>query len=119
MSARKAVVERYFEGWRRLDHEQILACLTEDVVWNIVGYRHLEGLASYDAEIENPEFVGAPHLEVDRVVEEGDVVVATGTGAATRADGGRFHFAFCDVFVFSGELVRRRESYVVPLTPGV
>ena len=116
MSARKAVVQRYFDGWRRSDHEQILACLTKDVVWDIVGYKHLEGTDAYDAEIENPDFVGSPHLDVDRLVEEGDVVVATGTGAATQADGARFHFAFCDVFVFSGELVRGRESYVVPLT---
>ncbi|HEX6362514.1 MAG TPA: hypothetical protein VFZ93_06155 [Albitalea sp.] len=33
MSARKAVVERYVEGFRRSDHEQVLGCLTDDVVW--------------------------------------------------------------------------------------
>ena len=30
MSARKGVVETYFEGFRRSDHGQALACLTDD-----------------------------------------------------------------------------------------
>jgi uncharacterized protein len=117
--ARKAVVERYFDGFRRSDHQQILACLTEDVVWDIAGFKHLEGKEAYDAEIENENFVGSPTLDVDRLIEEGDVVVAIGTGASTQANGARFEFAFCDVFTFAGELVRRRESYVVPLNAPV
>jgi hypothetical protein len=32
MSTRKAVVERYIEGFRRSDHTMVLSCLTDDVV---------------------------------------------------------------------------------------
>jgi ketosteroid isomerase-like protein len=117
VSKRKAVVERYFDGFRRSDHDQILACLTDDIVWDIAGFTHLEGKDAYDNEIENPDFVGSPTLDVDRMVEEGDVVVALGTGASTQAGGAEFRFAFCDVFTFVGDLVSRRESYVVPLVP--
>lgn len=39
--ARKAVVETYFEGFRRSDHDRILACLTDDVVWDLAGHAHL------------------------------------------------------------------------------
>jgi ketosteroid isomerase-like protein len=115
VSRRKAVVERYFNGFRRSDHEQILACLTEDVIWDIAGFKHLEGKDAYDQEIENENFVGSPTLDVHRLVEEGDVVVAIGIGESAKADGMPFEFAFCDVFVFRGELVCRRESYVVAL----
>src|SRR5215210_5277155 len=31
MSPRKALVERYIDGFRRGDHEQILSCLTDDI----------------------------------------------------------------------------------------
>lgn len=31
MSPRKAIVETYFEGFRRGDNAQILGCLTDDV----------------------------------------------------------------------------------------
>ncbi len=115
MSARKQLVERYFEGFRRSDHEEILRCLTDDVVWDLPGFKHLEGRDAFDGEIENPAFSGSPELVVDRVVEEGDTVVTVGSGAGRRATGEEHRFAFCDVFTFRGDLIRRVESYVVPL----
>jgi len=69
VSARKGVVERYFDGFRRSDHQQILACLTDDVAWDLPGYTHLTGKDAFDQEIENPEFVGSPTLTVDRAIE--------------------------------------------------
>jgi uncharacterized protein len=115
MSRRKAVVERYFDGFRRSDHHQILDCLTDDVVWDLPGLAHLKGKEAFDGEIENPEFEDSPTLTVDRMVEEGGTVVTTGTGQGRRRSGEIHRFAFCDVFVFDGDLVVRVESYLVPL----
>ncbi|MGH9248363.1 MAG: hypothetical protein ACRD0W_02435 [Acidimicrobiales bacterium] len=39
MASHKAVVEAYVEGFRRTDHEAILACLADDIVWVLHGYR--------------------------------------------------------------------------------
>ncbi len=113
----RSVVDVYFDGFRRSDHQAILSCLTDDVVWDLPGFKHLEGKAAFDGEIENEDFVGSPTLHVDRTVEEGDVVVTIGTGQGTRKDGVAFGFAFCDVFTFAGGLIRRVESYLVPLAP--
>jgi uncharacterized protein len=115
MSTREKVVEQYFEGFRRSDHPMILACLTEDVVWDLPGFTRLEGKDAFDGEIENPDFVGNPLLTVDRTLTAADAVVTTGRGEASRASGERFRFAFCDVFTFTGDLISRVESYVVPL----
>jgi ketosteroid isomerase-like protein len=115
VSARKAVVEQYFDGFRHSDHKQILELLTEDVVWDLPGFKHLTGKAEFDSEIENPDFSGRPTLDVDRLVEEAETVVAIGRGAATHKEAGEFRFAFCTVLTFSGELIGRVESYVVPL----
>lgn len=115
MSARKAVVERYFDGFRSSDHGEILACLTDDVVWDLPGYAQLTGKDAFDREIENAEFVGSPTLTVDRLVEESDTVVAIGTGEAAQESGALHRFAFCDVFTFRNEEIRRVESYLVPL----
>jgi ketosteroid isomerase-like protein len=116
MSARKGVVEQYFEGFRRSDHEQVLACLTDDVVWDLPGYAHLTGKKAFDQEIENDEFVGSPKLVIDRLVEEADSVVAVGSGEGTRKSGERHRFAYCDVFTFRGDKISRVESYLVPVT---
>jgi ketosteroid isomerase-like protein len=116
-SIRKRVVERYFEGFRRGDHGMILAYLTEDVVWDLPGFKHLEGKEAFDGEIENEAFEGRPSLNVDRLVEDGDTVVAIGEGQSRRKDGMDFRFAFADVFTFRAGAVSRVESYLVPLSP--
>ena len=116
MSARKSVVERYFDGFRRSDHALVLGCLTDDVVWDLPGFKHLVGKEAFDGEIENPEFVGSPSLSVDRLVEEGETVVAIGDGSTTHRSGTVHRFAFCDVFTFSGQAICRVESYLVPLS---
>jgi ketosteroid isomerase-like protein len=115
VSARKEVVETYFDGFRRSDHQQILACLTDDVVWDLPGFTHLTGKDAFDREIENDDFVGSPSLIVDRLIEEADTVVAIGSGQTIHKTGGLQRFAFCDVFTFAGDEIRRVESYLVPL----
>lgn len=111
----KHAVERYFEGFRTSDHRAILALLTEDVVWDIPGHKHLAGKAAFDAEIENPAFEGSPKLALDRLVEESDTVVAIHSGEGRLRGGAPFRFAGTTVFTFAGDLIRRVESYVVPL----
>jgi uncharacterized protein len=115
MSSRTTVVDQYFEGFRRSDHRMILACLTDDVVWDLPGYRSLAGKKEFDGEIENPEFVGSPVLVINRMIEGDDAVVVIGSGEGSRRNGDRHRFAYCDVFTFAGDLVSRVESYVVPL----
>jgi ketosteroid isomerase-like protein len=109
------VVETYFDGFRRSDHPRILACLTDDVVWDLPGFTHLRGKDAFDGEIENDEFVGSPTLIVDRLVEEAGTVVAIGNGETTHKSGEIQRFAFCDVFTFAGDEICRVESYLVPL----
>jgi ketosteroid isomerase-like protein len=115
VTARKAVVESYFEGFRQGDHARVLVCLTDDVIWDLPGHGRREGKDEFDREIENEQFTGHPTLVIDRLVEEGDTVVAIGTGAGTHVSGATHRFAYCTVFTFGGDLVRRVESYIVPL----
>ncbi len=115
MSVRQQIVHDYFEGFRRSDHEAILACLTDDVVWYIHGVRTTRGKAEFDDEIENPAFEGSPDLTVDRTIQAGDVVVVTGTGHGRHREAGPFRFAYNDLFTFRGDLIAQVDSYIVPL----
>lgn len=115
MSAHRRAVTSYFDGFRTSDHERILGLLTDEVVWELPGFKHLVGKAAFDGEIENPGFDGPPALVIDRLLEDDDVVVAIGTGSSRQRSGGEHRFAFCDVFTFAGDLIDRVESYVVPL----
>lgn len=115
MSVQRSVVEAYIDGFRSSDHDGILRCLTDDVVWHIHGHRITHGNAEFDDEIENPEFEGSPVLDVHRVFEDGNVVVITGEGQGHHRTNGPFRFAFNDLFTFRGERIERVDSYVVPL----
>jgi ketosteroid isomerase-like protein len=115
MSTREQTVHRYMDGFRRSDHDTILACLTDDVVWHIHGLRTTRGKAEFDDEIENPAFEGSPELTVERTVDAGDVVVITGTGLGHHRESGGFRFAYSDLFTFRHDLITQVDSYVVPL----
>ena len=109
------LVAAYFDGFRKSDHPRILATLTDDVEWVIHGHRTTRGKADFDGEIENPGFAGRPELDVQRVYEDGPVVITTGEGVGTSVEHGRFHFAFNDLFTFRDGLIARVDSYVVAL----
>lgn len=113
MSRNKETVERYMEAFSRTDHAAILACLTDDVEWVMPGFFRLAGKSAFDAEIENDAFVGSPTIEVTRLVEEADVVVAEGTVRAARKDGGALDAVFCDVFEMRQAKIARLISYLM------
>jgi uncharacterized protein len=118
MSGRKRVVERYIEGFRAGDHEQILACLTDDVGWEMPPYFQLSGKRAFDDAIENDASPGPPDIRLIRLVEEGDVVVAEGSVRAALATGGRIDALFCEVFHFRGDKICRLVTYQVDRHPG-
>ena len=103
------------DGFRKTDHQQILSCLTDDVEWIIPGMVHIHGKAAFDKEIENDQFIGQPLIDVTRMTEENDVVVAEGTVRARRKDGTFLDLAMCDVFDLRAGKIRRLVSYLMPL----
>ena len=112
MTENKRTVERYMDGFRKSDHEQILSCLTDDVEWDMPGAFYLVGKEAFDGEIENPAFVGRPIITISRMVEENDVVVAEGTVRAEKRDGGFLNAVFCDVFAMRDGKIQRLTTYL-------
>jgi ketosteroid isomerase-like protein len=115
MSPNKQIVQKYMDAFTRTDHAEILSCLTDDVEWVIPGAFHLTGKAAFDKEIENDAFVGSPTINVTRMIEEHDIVVAEGSVRSARRDGGTLNAVFCDVFEMQGAKIRRLTSYLMVL----
>ena len=103
------------DGFRRGDHEAILSCLTDDVEWRIPGAFHTRGRAAFDAHIEDEAFVGRPEIDVERVTEAEDILVAEWSVRTQRKDGAVLRLAFCDVFEMERGRVRRLTSYLMPI----
>lgn len=75
----KRTVERYMEAFGVGDHAEVLACLADDVEWEVPGTFQLSGKEAFDREMANPAFTGTPHITVTRVISDGDIVIAEGS----------------------------------------
>ena len=118
MSPNIKTIQRYVDGFRKNDHEQILSCLTDDIEWTVFGHFHLVGKAAYDKAIDGaPEFIDPPQLEIVRLVEQDDVVMAEMKGMMRRAAGGEVHMSMAEVFVMRGGKIAERRAWVVVLDP--
>src|SRR3954468_2039040 len=116
MSRNIETVNTYLDGFRRLDHEQILSCLTDDIEWTVFGAFRLNGKEAYDKAIDGaPEFVDPPELNVVRIVEQDDVVMAELTGTVRRAAGGEMRMSMAEVFVMRQGKIAERRAWVIPL----
>lgn len=110
MSENKRTVEKFLEGFRNSDHQQILSCLTDDVEWEVPGMFHLTGKDAFDQEIEHAD--NATH-NITSLIEENDVVVAEGSVRSQRTDGGFLNRAFCDVFIMRDGRIQRLTTYLL------
>jgi ketosteroid isomerase-like protein len=117
-TVKKRVVEDYIEGFRAGDHAKILACLTDDVTWEMPPDFKLSGRAAFDGAIENDASPGLPDIQLTRLIEDGEVVVAEGAVQASLEAGGRIDALFCDVFQFRGDKICRLVTYQVDRHPG-
>jgi len=116
MSRNLETIHTYPDGFRTNDHDRILSCLTDDIVWTVFGAFRLSGKEAYDAAIDGaPEFIDPPTLEVVRMVEQGDVVMAELTGMARRAEGGEMRMSMAEVFVLRDGKTAERRAWVVVL----
>lgn len=116
MSENIDTVHRYLDGFRKNDHAQILSCLTDDIEWTVFGAFHLRGKEAYDKAIDGaPDFIDPPELNVVRMVEQDDVVMAELTGTAKRAAGGEMRMSMAEVFVMRDGKIAERRAWVTVL----
>ena len=113
MISNKKVVERYMDGFNKLDHKQILSCLTDDVEWILPGVFHLKGKDAFDKEIDNPAFEGKPLIVITRMIEENNIVIAEGTVRAKKKDAEFMNLVFFDVFEMKTGLIKQITSYLM------
>jgi ketosteroid isomerase-like protein len=112
VSIQKAVVERYAQGFRAGDVAVIASCLSDDVVWALHGDKVLIGKDAFAAEAD-PGGAPSPEIVLDRLIEEGDTVVAVGRGSVGTGRCEPVEFVYSEVFTFVGGLVSRLDTFHV------
>ncbi|GAA3225987.1 nuclear transport factor 2 family protein [Actinocorallia longicatena] len=116
MSRNTETVTAYLDGFRRNDHGRILSCLTDDIEFTVYGAFHLAGKDAYDKAIDGPpELLDPPHLEVVRMVEQDDVIMAELTATIERAEGGHLRLSMAELFLMRDGKIAERRAWVIEL----
>ena len=107
----KKVVETFMEGYSTGNNAKILSCLTEDVIFELVGFFNLKGKDQFDKELNNEAADGNPTITISQLIEEGDIVVAEGTVKCKLKNGGIMNALFCEIFHFDNGKVKKLTTY--------
>lgn len=96
----------------RMDRPAVLSCLTDDVEWSIVtAGERMRGKEEFERNIGDPATMGDVRIEIARMTEENEVVVAEGTVHVSPKQGDPATYQFCDVFELEGAKVKRLTTF--------
>ncbi|MGH2860621.1 MAG: nuclear transport factor 2 family protein [Solirubrobacteraceae bacterium] len=115
MSRNTQTVQSYLAGFQAGGRDQILGCLTDDIRWTVFGNYQVQGKAAYNEHITEPGFSSPPTLEIVRLVEEDNTVMAELYGEVRADDGTLLRMAMAEVFVMRDGLICERRAFVIPL----
>lgn len=110
----KDTVELYMNAFSEMNHEKILSCLTEDVIWEIPGDTRLQGKAEFDAEIQTNSFERKAVIYTDRMFEDNNTVIVEGNMKGQLKNGNYKDIMFCNVFEMKNFKIKKLISYLVP-----
>lgn len=109
----KTTLEQANAAVRAGDNEGFLSFCTDDIVWSTVGGETLRGKEAV-RDWMTKEYVSPPAFTVDRLVAEGDVVVALGDIASRDAGGREVKHAYSDVWRFRDGKMAELRAFVIP-----
>jgi ketosteroid isomerase-like protein len=112
MTQRKRVIEQWAECFGHQDWKGMLGLFTDDVErWEVGSPKRTHGKVEFENEVLPGPDVVRLEMKVDKLIEEGDIVVAEGLAQVFKRDGSTINVQFCDIFEFLGEKVRRITAY--------
>ena len=112
---KKAFLRDFNVAFARADIPALLAAVTENVRWNMVGDKVISGKEHFAAALEEMKEHAAAELVIDQIITHGREAAVSGT--MVMQDGRRFSFA--DIYTFrgaKGDMVSALVSYVVETT---
>lgn len=96
------------------DSKYILAHVTDDIQWDILGYGSIQGKDEFANTLKQMKDVKVKSVSIHHIATHGKSGFVNGT---TQLDDGKMS-TFCDVYEFSnakGSAVKQIKSYVIAL----
>lgn len=86
--------------------------VTDDIVWNIIGDKKIEGIEAFTEALENMQSAKASEMRIDQILSHGKEGAANGW--MTMENGNQY--AFSDFYMFEnakGEKIKSITSYCI------
>jgi ketosteroid isomerase-like protein len=108
----KVILEKANAAVTAGDNEGFLSFCTEDVKWNFVGDRILEGKEAVRHYMKTA-YVEPPKFMVENLIAEGEFVTAIGKISMKNEDGEMIHYSYCDVWQFRDGKMAALKAFVI------
>ena len=109
----KEVLEKANACINKGDNEGFLAFCTEDVKWEFVGNRTLNGKEAV-REYMKSSYTEPPKFDVENVIGGDGFVVAIGKISMKDETGALIEYAYCDVWHFRDGKMAALKAFVIP-----
>jgi uncharacterized protein len=110
----KETIRRINRGFETGDDAAILACLCDDVRWDVPGAFTASGKAEFAKNIRNENFTNRPVIRHINEIAEGDYVAVEGEVESEMVSGAVFRAFFHNTYFFENGRVKKMTSYLVP-----
>lgn len=110
------LARKFNESFARGDKEFILASVTEDVTWWMVGDQTIHGKEGVSNVLDMFENEGKPELTIGKIITHGRTAAVEGTMKAADKSGVMKTYAFCDTYVlnkFKNGKIKEINSFVI------
>ncbi|RIV19095.1 nuclear transport factor 2 family protein [Fibrisoma montanum] len=94
------------------DNEGFLSFCTDDLSYDFVGDRTLQGKEAVRAYMK-AQYVEPPMFTVDNLIAEGDYVTAIGSISLKDETGEMIEYAYCDVWRFRQGKMAELKAFVI------
>jgi ketosteroid isomerase-like protein len=97
------------------DHEGFLSFCTDDIRYNFVGDKILQGKEALRSYMEEA-YVEPPEFDVENLIAEGDFVTAIGKISMKDESGKTINYSYCDVWRFRDGKMADLKAFVIEIS---
>lgn len=111
---KKEFLKEFNTAFAKGDSDFLAECVTDTIVWDIIGDKKMEGKEKFVGELEKMKAAKASELILDRILSHGKEGAVSGI---MKMENGK-NYAFSDFYEFSGakgEKVKAITSYVIEI----
>lgn len=96
------------------DNEIFLTYCTDDVIWDFVGDRKLQGKEAV-RQYMTETYVEPPQFNVEHLIGDDNFVTAIGTISLKDKDGKLVNYSYCDVWRFRNGKMAELKAFVIEI----